>query len=472
MKFNTAIFLALFFALAIHINAQTPPEFPATAAGKSAALFLQMLNSKDDAALKEFITNRMSPNPDITFDQRVERFRGIRANLGGAKLLKVLNSSEQNIVFAIETAKGETKKITLDVMEDDNKRIAGFGAEAVEKASLSEAPGPNANGAGKPMTEAEFIPALADYLDKLSKDDKFSGVVLVAKNGKPIFLNAYGMADRDRKIANKTNTKFNIGSENKIFTQLAIGMLADAGKLALSDKLGKYLPDYPNKEAAENVTIEQLLAMKSGIGDFFGEKFTAADKSKVRTIRDYFPFFAADPLLFPPGTKTRYSNGGYLVLGAIIEKVSGKNYYDFVRENIFKPAGMSDTDSYEFDAKIINLAEGYTRQITAGQLVNNLPSRPGRGSSAGGGYSTAEDMLKFAGALESGKLPVPVSMKGSAEPVVRMIAGGLGIAGGAPGVNASFSTKIKGVYTVVVMSNLDPPSAEEVSRQIRTWLGT
>ncbi len=470
MKFNTAIFLAFFLILAVHINAQAPPEFPATAAGKSAALFLQMLNSKDDAALKDFITNSMSPNPDITFDQRVERFRGIRANLGGAKLLKVLTAGEQNIVFAIETAKGETKKIMLDVMEDDNKRIAGFGAEAIEKSSLSEAPGP-APSAGKPLTEAEFIPALEDYLDKASKADKFSGVVLVAKNGKPIFLNAYGMADRDKKVANKTNTKFNIGSENKIFTQLAIGMLADAGKLALSDKLGKHLPDYPNKDAAENVTIEQLLAMKSGIGDFFGEKFTAADKSKVRAIKDYFPFFAADPLLFPPGTKSRYSNGGYIVLGAIIEKVSGKSYYDFVRENIFKPAGMSDTDSYEFDAKTNNLAQGYTLQITPGQLVNNLPSRPARGSSAGGGYSTAEDMLKFANALESGKLSAPKSMKDSAEPVVRMITGGLGIAGGAPGTNASFSTKIKGVYTVVVMSNLDPPSAEEVSRQIRTWLG-
>jgi CubicO group peptidase (beta-lactamase class C family) len=466
MKLRTALLLSLFLAVTFQVNAQHRTELPDTAAGKCASVFLRMLGSKDDAALKDFILNIMVPNNEITFEQRMERFRGIRANLGQAKLLDVLKATENNIVFVIETGKGETKKITLDVAEDNNKRIGGFGVEPFDKNAAGAAAE-----AAKPLSETEFIPALQNYLDKLTKADKFSGVVLVAKNGAPVFLNAYGMADRDKKIANQVNTKFNIGSENKIFTQLAIGMLADEGKLALGDKLGKYLPDYPNKEAAENVTIEQLVAMKSGIGDFFGPKFEAADKSRIRSLQDYFPFFAAEPLLFPPGTKSRYSNGGYIVLGAIIEKVSGKSYYDFVRERIFKPAGMSDTDSYEFDAKAANMAEGYTMNITPGRLLNNFPTRPARGSSAGGGFSTAEDMLRFANALESGKLPAPGSMKDSAEPIVRMLAGGLGIAGGSPGVNAAFSTKVKGMYTVVVMSNLDPPSAEEVSRQIRTWLG-
>jgi len=466
MKIKTAIFLFLFLVMVFPASAQHQPEFPATAAGKCAALFLQMLNSGDDAALKEFITNTMTPNNEITFEQRIERFRGIRADLGGAKLLKVVSATERNIVFIIETAKSETKKVTLDVAEDDNKRIAGFGAQPVDRSALT------AGGEDqKPLTEAELIPALQNYLDNLSKADKFSGVVMVAKNGKPIFAKAYGLANREKNIPNDTNTKFNIGSENKIFTQLAIGMLADEGKLLLGDNLGKYLPDYPNKEAAEKVTIEQLLAMKSGIGDFFGPKFEAADKSKIRAINDYFPFFASNPLLFPPGTKSRYSNGGYLVLGAIIEKVSGKSYYDFVRENIFKPAGMADTESYMAGAKVSNLAEGYTRDDSSGQLVNNFSTRPGRGSSAGGGYSTAEDMLKFANALESGKLTIPKAMKDSPEPILRMLAGGLGIAGGSPGINAAFSTRVKGVYTVIVMSNLDPPSAEDVSRRIRTWLG-
>ena len=428
-------------------------------------MFLQMLSSKDDAALKEFITGSMMPNPDMTLERRIERFRGIRTDLAGAKLVRILNAGEENIQFLIETAAGDVRKIRMGFTEDSEKRIAGFNAEQVDKSALT-------GDVPKALTEAGLIPAVEGYLAKQAEADKFSGVVMIAKDGKPVFAKAYGFADRDKKILNRVDTKFNIGSENKIFTQLAIGMLADEGKLSLQDTIGKHLPNYPNKEAVEKVTIEQLVAMKSGIGDIFTPEFDAADKSKVRAINDYFQFFAAKPLLFAPGTKSRYSNGGYIVLGAIIEKVSGKSYYDFVRERIFKPAGMADTESFEQDGKAANLAEGYTRQITPDKWMNNRPLQPARGSSAGGGYSTAEDMLRFANALESGKLPAPRSMKDSPEPIVRMIGGPLGIAGGSPGVNATFSTRVKGVYTVIVMANIDEPSAEEVSRQIRTWIGT
>jgi CubicO group peptidase (beta-lactamase class C family) len=447
---------------ATYAHAQT--DLPQTPAGKRAVLFLQMLNSKDDEALKDFITNSMTPNPDLTLDQRIERFRGIRANLAGAKLVKILKASDDHLEFVIETAKGDLKKVIFDTADDAEKRVAGFGAQDFDKSALSAEN-------QKPLPEADLIPSIEKYLDGLSKADKFSGAVLIAKDGKAIFNKAYGFADRENKIPNKTDTKFNIGSENKIFTQFAIGILADEGKLSLSDKLGKYLPDYPNKDAAAKVTIEQLLAMRSGIGDFFGPEFQAADKSKIRAIKDFLPFFAAKPLLFEPGTQSRYSNGGYIVLGAIIEKASGKSYYDFVREKIFKPAGMADTESYEQGAKVSNLALGYMKD-DSGKLASNSFKQPGRGSSAGGGYSTAEDILKFANALEAGKLPAPKSMSDSADPVIRMISSGIRIAGGSPGVNAAFSMKLKGGHTVIVMSNLDPPNAEDVSKQISIWLGT
>jgi CubicO group peptidase (beta-lactamase class C family) len=466
MRFRNHIFLLFFlFMLTFAAVAQSPVDFPATAAGKRAALFLRMLGSTDDAGLKEFIEGSMMPNPNLTPDQRIARFRGIRQNLAGARLIKILRSSDESIQFVIENSAGEQMAIVLDTTPDAEKRVAGFGVEEYGKNSAG------ATEDRRVLSETELLPAVEKYLDELAKADKFSGVVLIAKNGKPLFTKAYGPADRAKNIPNKVDTKFNIGSENKIFTQLAIGMLADEGKLALSDKLGKFLPDYPNKQAAEKVTVEQLLAMRSGIGDFFGPEFQAADKSKIRKINDFLPLFAAKPLLFEPGTKNQYSNGGYIVLGAIIEKVTGKSYYDFVRERIFTPAGMSDTESYEIDASIANMAEGYSRNLTPGQLVNNRPERAARASSAGGGYSTAADMLKFANALESGKLAIPKSLAGSSDPMVAMAAGGIGIAGGMPGANAAFETRVKGAYTIVVMSNLDPPSAESVSRQIRIWLG-
>ncbi|HEV7642965.1 MAG TPA: serine hydrolase domain-containing protein [Pyrinomonadaceae bacterium] len=464
MKYKNALLLLLLCILPIFGQS----EFPSTPAGKRAAMFLQMLGSKDDAALKDFIAGSMTPNNSITPEQRLERFRGIRTDLAGAKLVKFITAGDQNVVFVVETARGETLKVQLAFAPGEEKLIGGLQVEPVDKNALNDI----TTGEQKTLTETELVSALQKYLEALSKSDKFSGVVLVAKNGKPVFTSAYGLADRDKNIPNRIDTKFNIGSENKIFTQFAIGMLADEGKLSLKDTVGKFLPDYPNKEAAEKVTIEQLLTMRSGIGDFFGPKFAGADKTKIRALKDYFPFFASDPLLFAPGTDSRYSNGGYVVLGAIIEKVSGKSYYDFVRERIFRPAGMSDTDSYESDAGTDNMAMGYTMRITPGKLMNNLTTRPARGSSAGGGYSTAGDMLKFAGAIESGKLGMPKSLSASSDPRLSQAgAGGIGIAGGAPGINAAFDTKLKGIYTVVVMSNLDPPSAEEVSRQIRTWLG-
>src|SRR5439155_8281173 len=107
-------------------------------------------------------------------------------------------------------------------------------------------------------------------------------------------------------------------------------------------------PDYPNKSVAEKVTIYQLLTHTSGLGDFFNEKFEA-QKTRLRSVPDYFPLFVNDPLLFEPGQKWQYSNAGFIILGAIIEKVSGENYFDYVREHIYKPAGMIDTDSYETD---------------------------------------------------------------------------------------------------------------------------
>ncbi|RIK56132.1 hypothetical protein DCC62_30635, partial [candidate division KSB1 bacterium] len=244
------------------------------------------------------------------------------------------------------------------------------------------------------------------------------------------------------------------------------------------DPIGKHLPDYPNQQAAEKVTILHLLNMSSGIGDIFNDKYANLPKDRLRTIKDYLPLFAGDPLAFEPGARRQYSNGGYLVLGAIIEAVSGEDYFDYVRAHIFKPAGMENTGSYEADAIVPNLATGYT--LRAGGSGERR--KPARGSSAGGGYSTAEDLLKFTLALQNLKLlsgeytkwllagmdsAPPAAVQKSTAPIT---AGNLGIAGGAPGINAILDMDVASGYTTIVLSNYDPPSAEKAGRQIRAWL--
>jgi CubicO group peptidase (beta-lactamase class C family) len=324
----------------------------------------------------------------------------------------------------------------------------------------------------EPKPDAQVVAEATAAIDKAVAEDRFSGVVLLAKEGKPILSRATGMADPEKGAPNRIDTKLNLGSINKLFTRIAIGQLAAAGKLGLGDTLRKQLPDYPSP-AADKITIQQLLDHRSGLGDFFGPRFLAAPPSSIRKLSDYVALFADKPLELEPGSDQRYSNAGYVVLGLIIEKVSGQSYYDYVREHITKPAGMIDTAYYAIDENVPNRAIGQTKRGPDGPLPqrhSNATLMPGRGSSAGGGYSTAPDLLKLSQALLGNKLL-------SKEWTDWLFTGkvdsggqrGLGIAGGAPGVNAAL--EIAPPYTLIILSNFDPPSSEELSRAIRAALG-
>ena len=321
------------------------------------------------------------------------------------------------------------------------------------------------------MSQEQLVAAFARYADRVAAADLFSGVVVLAKDGKPLLTRAYGYADRSRTAKNNPETKFNLGSINKIFTQVAIAQLAQAGKLSLSDTVRKHLPDYPSP-IADRITIEQLVTHRSGMGDVFGEKFMASS-SRLHTLRDYLELFKDEPLQFEPGSSQRYSNAGYIVLGLIIEKLSGMSYPDYMRRHIFAPAGMTSTGLFEATEATPNRAVGYTKRGENGPLPERQPNTamlPARGNSAGGGYSTAGDLLRFVAALESEKFLHKqwtnwiYEKRPSGEPVQRA----LGIAGGAPGINAGVEQI--GGYTVIALSNYDPPSAEGVVRGARQML--
>jgi len=299
-------------------------------------------------------------------------------------------------------------------------------------------------------------------IDSLARLDQFSGVVLVARNGVPWFERAYGSADREASRVNNLETAFNLGSINKFFTQIAIRQLAAAGKLNLDSSLANAWPDYPNHEVAPKVTIRQILEHRSGIqGNIF-----AAPPGKTRhdlvTLADYFQLVVNEPLQFEPGSRQQYSNAGYIVLGLLVERLSGENYFEYVRRHIFEPAGMTETGSWRIDRWPANTAIGYTR---GGQdadpstpLRRNTDFLPGKGSSAGGGYSTAHDLLRLLNALRAHKIPNAPE------------AGMVGVAGGAPGLNAVMDGDLEGGYDVIVLANLDPPAAERVGRLIRQAL--
>ena len=312
-----------------------------------------------------------------------------------------------------------------------------------------------------PISEAELVRRLSGSLDSLAKAGVFSGVAVLAKNGVPVFQHAYGMADRERNIPNNLETAFNLGSINKVFTQIAILQLGAAGKLNLDSTLAVYWPDYPNV-AARKITIRQLMRHTSGIGGNIFDSPPGGTRHDVRTLKDFLALFVNEPPKFEPGTSNAYSNAGYVVLGLLIERLSGQDYYTYVREHILEPANMTRTGSFFVDSLPLNTAIGYTtgsEDAPAGTPLHpNTQELSGRGSSAGGGYSTAQDLLKFLKALREHRIQ-------------NGLPAGLGIAGGSGGINAVLEGSLPGGYDLVVLTNLDPPAAERVARMTRGWLG-
>jgi CubicO group peptidase (beta-lactamase class C family) len=313
-----------------------------------------------------------------------------------------------------------------------------------------------------PISQAELVRRLTSSLDSLAKVGQFSGVAMLAKGGVPVFQRAYGMANRERSIPNNLETAFNVGSINKAFTQIAILQLNAAGKLNLDSTLAAYWPDYPNKAVASKITIRQLLRHTSGIGGNIFDSPAGGTRHDVRSLKDYLALFVNEPPQFEPGARNAYSNAGYVVLGLLIERLSGQDYYTYVREHILEPAGMTRTGSFFVDSLPPNTAIGYTTgredAPPGAPLHPNTQELPGRGSSAGGGYSTAQDLLKFLKALREHRIP-------------NGLPAGIGIAGGSGGINGVVEGDLPGGYDLVVLTNLDPPAAERVSRLTRGLLG-
>lgn len=262
-----------------------------------------------------------------------------------------------------------------------------------------------------PLVGCAGLPRSSTALDKhvlaLSRFEDFSGTVLLARGSKVEFEGAYGLANRQKKQPNTIDTKFSLASISKMFTAVCILQLVEAGHLSLDDTIGKHLPDYPNRDAVERVTIEHLLMHRSGIGNYW-EALDTLKGPRPFHHRDYIPLFANIPLSHEPGTAFAYSNGGYIVLGLIIEALTGADYFDHVERAVFDKAGMADTGNRPLEDNVPNRAIGYMRSIEhPGEWDDCTERWERRGSAAGGAYSTVGDLHRFAQALTRHELLSP-----------------------------------------------------------------
>lgn len=325
-------------------------------------------------------------------------------------------------------------------------------------------------------------PALAQdpaRMDAVVRDDvdkgEFMGAVLVARDGEILFDKGYGSANLEWKIANDGDTKFRLGSVTKQFTGVAILLLQERGKLTLDAPVKTYLPDAP--AAWDKITVRHLLTHSSGIPNFTSFPDYGSTKTLPATHATLIARFRDKPLDFAPGEKFSYSNSGYVLLSAMIEKLSGQSYAEFVAANLFKPLGMADT-GYDSHAMILpRRAAGYAPAkdgpVNTDYISMTIPQ------GAGALYSTTRDLLKWQRGLYGGKLLKPASLATFRTPYKSGYALGVGVqsadgvttiehGGGIEGFNTSLAYDPDRKITVVVLGNLNGPSPGKLSKSLMT----
>lgn len=313
----------------------------------------------------------------------------------------------------------------------------------------------------------DMVSKLGAVINKAVELELFSGVVLVAKEGKILFSKAYGEANKDFHIKNTLDTKFNIASGTKPFTSVAIMLLVQKGLLSISDPVIKYLPDFP---FGDKITLFHLLTHTSGLGHY-----TAEYTDKMHSVRGFASFLKQfiykEKLLFEPGTKFGYSNSGVVVLGAIIEKISGKNYAEFLQQNIFTPLHMKNTCSKMPEEIIESRASGYQKKLSGKFVETSLSITPP--TSATGLRTTVLDLYTFIQAVHENKLlkeeykkimftPYLSDNSGPYALLWNVLDGGLfiksdnkviGHTGGQPGFITFYFHYVKDNITIITLSN-------------------
>ncbi|SFK04844.1 CubicO group peptidase, beta-lactamase class C family [Sphingomonas sp. NFR04] len=458
--------------------AQTPvaPDCPAAAAStpftpaaaavmKLATDWFEVMNTGDEPAFLQFVKER---GPALLYTP--SDWLELRQNLRGMH------------VCGLESA--DAKQVNLWVHDPsfDGYAVAQFGLGATpgEKprllfvAARDDVP----PGASRPARLAlpALIEAVSARADERHAIDRFDGAVLVAQGSQVLFQKAYGLADREKHQPNTLDTQFRFGSMGKMFTAVAILQLVEAGKIALDAPIGRYLPDYPDRGIATTVTVANLLTHTGGTGDIFGPEFDA-NKASLRTLQDYVALYGKRPAAFAPGEQQAYSNYGFILLGRIVETVSGGTHDAYIQRHIFDSAGMASTGNQPESTLLPRRAVSYMGMEPRLQRADR--TLPLSGTSAGGGYATVGDFQRFILGLTGHRLLRAETLRQLIEGGVRLKNGSfvpfdfggtmpgsgryIGHGGGAPGMSGSLMHFLDSGITIAVLANRDPGTAESVA---------
>jgi D-alanyl-D-alanine carboxypeptidase len=460
--------------------ATSGPAFPATGLGAQCGKWFEAFNSGDYEVMRQ-----VHAATDLEAIARRRALRDYQVFLMTRGVTPdAIEQSSDNTITIVGREKLSGNRVQMLVRGSTKPPFA------VSEFGLRPGKARGGEAAQVRPSEIDAIKEFDTMLSRLSEADEFSGAALVAKDGKTLFKKAWGQRDHASGAMNRTDTKFNLASAGKMFTAVAALQLVQAGKLSLEDTVGKHLRGYANQDVRDKVTVRHLLTHTSGLDEMFNAKFKAQRKN-LRTVNAFVSLFENDKLKFEPGTRWSYSNAGFCLLGAIVEQVSGEDYYAYLDAHLFGPSGMTNSGAFETDQPVENLAIGYTRDgaSTPDQLRarrDNLDLHVVKGSPAGGSFSTVEDLEKFADALLGHRLlnaeTTRLAMSAKTKTGIANDAVGLGFQvedvnghaivghrGGFPGISASFFMYPDDGYVVIVLSNYDSV-APVLALRMRDWI--
>lgn len=448
MRFARLLVLLLLLALA-SCSRPGPPD----AGDRLLAGWTAVLSSGDAAAIAAFIERH-------GLNASVEDMLAWHDETGGVDVLRVTERRPGHIGAILQTRlSDQLERVGFDFDDSEPTRITGFTyllAERTPDTAIAR------------VDEPAALAAAAAQGDRLAAMDQFSGTLLIARDGQVLLERHWGQADRDAETPVDADTRFRHGSLDKLLTAIATLRLVERGLIGLDSTVGEVLPEYPQDELYP-ATVRDLLAHRAGAGDIFGPEFDA-HRLELRTTADYVRLFGEREPDFAPGSEFRYANYGYLLLAAMLEKVSGSDYHSLVRREVLEPAGMQRTGAEPEGSMVEGRAVGYRRE--ARSWLSNAAMLPWRGTAAGGGYSTARDLFALAEALRGGRLLQSDTLAQATQPSTDGGWYGLGMMigqdntprayghdGGAPGMSAYLRIFPDSGYVVVALSNLDPPRA-------------
>jgi CubicO group peptidase (beta-lactamase class C family) len=465
------------FVLSITLAQTTKAEktaLPGTKAGQLVGEWIKLCQAPDLDQMTKWQSANLSDagaKDDPAQDRAHEDFELCALN-GGFRIAAVTQSNPNAISLALV---GLKSNIWL------KQRLAVNGTGKLEEVSLLPM-APVEGALPKDLSDAAIGREVNRIVAKLSGLGLFSGIVRVSRGTETIASASGGYADRAKKTPITGSTQFTLGSMGKMFTGASIGQLVDQGKMSFGDTVGKFFPDYPNSTVREKVTVGMLLSHTAGMDDFLGKRTPEMMTRGVKRAAEFMPLYEHDEPQFVPGTHWAYSNSGLALAGAIVEKVSGEDYPDYIRRHIFAAAGMTNSDPNNIPHLTTKLVTPYTKQTEGAPTPDWHEAEHDIGSPAGGAISSAGDLVRFAEALRSGKLmshPTFEEMRTPSDRAPHDYKYGfameiedvysrtiVGHGGGFPGVSTHLYLVVDSPYTVVVLSNEDPPAADYVGSAV------